>query len=145
MCAPVRAACFCMGWLEWAGKFIARFKLPRQFVFQKAPLPRGGTSKVLKYQLREQFWMAKRNEYRANNLSALWFIVRNHATTANLRQGGRARTRALCRDSEPETHHCKKTGTTAYCVVIDLGTKLRFAIRFDQHGRCSLRSEIILV
>jgi fatty-acyl-CoA synthase len=45
--------------LEWASKYAARFKLPRQFVIQKDPLPKGGTGKVLKYQLREQFWNGK--------------------------------------------------------------------------------------
>lgn len=45
--------------LEWAGKQVARFKLPKQFIFQKEPLPKGGTGKVLKYQLREQFWNGK--------------------------------------------------------------------------------------
>lgn len=45
--------------LEWAGKQVARFKLPKQFVLQKEPLPKGGTGKVLKYQLREQFWNGK--------------------------------------------------------------------------------------
>jgi fatty-acyl-CoA synthase len=45
--------------LEWAGKFVARFKLPKQFVFRKDPLPKGGTGKILKYQLREQFWSGK--------------------------------------------------------------------------------------
>jgi len=45
--------------LEWTGKQIARFKLPRRFVIQKEPLPKGGTGKILKYQLREQFWTGK--------------------------------------------------------------------------------------
>jgi fatty-acyl-CoA synthase len=45
--------------LEWAGKHVARFKLPKQFVIQKDPLPKGGTGKVLKYQLRERFWSGK--------------------------------------------------------------------------------------
>jgi len=42
--------------LEWAGKRVARFKLPRQFVLQKEPLPKGGSGKVLKYELRERLW-----------------------------------------------------------------------------------------
>ena len=45
--------------LEWAAKQVARFKLPKQVVFQKEPLPKGGTGKILKYQLREQFWTGK--------------------------------------------------------------------------------------
>ncbi|WP_353070321.1 long-chain-fatty-acid--CoA ligase [Tunturibacter empetritectus] len=45
--------------LEWAGKQVAKFKLPKQFVLQKEPLPKGGTGKILKYQLREQFWNGK--------------------------------------------------------------------------------------
>jgi fatty-acyl-CoA synthase len=45
--------------LGWAASRLARFKLPRRFVFQTEPLPKGGTGKVLKYQLREQFWQGK--------------------------------------------------------------------------------------
>jgi fatty-acyl-CoA synthase len=45
--------------LEWAGKSVARFKLPKQFVLQTEPLPKGGTGKVLKQQLRERFWSGK--------------------------------------------------------------------------------------
>jgi fatty-acyl-CoA synthase len=45
--------------LQWAGQFVARFKLPKQFILQKDPLPKGGTGKILKYQLREQFWRDK--------------------------------------------------------------------------------------
>lgn len=42
--------------LEWASKQMARFKLPKRLILQKEPLPKGGTGKILKYQLREQLW-----------------------------------------------------------------------------------------
>jgi fatty-acyl-CoA synthase len=45
--------------LEWAARSVARFKLPKQFVLQTDPLPKGGTGKILKHQLREQFWKGK--------------------------------------------------------------------------------------
>jgi fatty-acyl-CoA synthase len=35
---------------------IARFKLPRRFEFLDAPLPKTGTGKILKRELRETFW-----------------------------------------------------------------------------------------
>jgi fatty-acyl-CoA synthase len=38
---------------------LAKFKLPRKYVFQHNPLPKGGTGKVLKRELREQFWQGK--------------------------------------------------------------------------------------
>ena len=34
---------------------LARFKVPRDFVFRDA-LPKGGTGKILKAELREPFW-----------------------------------------------------------------------------------------
>jgi len=45
--------------LEWTGKHVARFKLPKRFILRTEPLPKGGTGKVLKYELREQFWAGK--------------------------------------------------------------------------------------
>jgi len=42
--------------LETARKHLGSFKLPRRFVLQTDPLPKGGTGKVLKNQLRSQFW-----------------------------------------------------------------------------------------
>ena len=36
-------------------KHLARFKVPREFHFRDA-LPKGGTGKVLKTELREPFW-----------------------------------------------------------------------------------------
>jgi fatty-acyl-CoA synthase len=42
--------------LETARKHLGSFKLPRRFVIQTDPLPKGGTGKVLKNQLRSQFW-----------------------------------------------------------------------------------------
>jgi len=42
--------------LETARKTLGKFKLPRQFVIQTDPLPKGGTGKVQKNHLRAQFW-----------------------------------------------------------------------------------------
>jgi fatty-acyl-CoA synthase len=42
--------------LETARKHLGKFKLPRRFVIQTEPLPKGGTGKVLKNQIRAQFW-----------------------------------------------------------------------------------------
>jgi fatty-acyl-CoA synthase len=42
--------------LETASKTLGKFKLPRQFVIQTDPLPKGGTGKIMKNQLRAQFW-----------------------------------------------------------------------------------------
>ncbi len=42
--------------LETARKHLGKFKLPRRFVIQTDPLPKGGTGKILKNQLRSQFW-----------------------------------------------------------------------------------------
>jgi fatty-acyl-CoA synthase len=38
---------------------LARFKVPRSWYFQTDPLPKTGTGKVLKRELREQFWKDK--------------------------------------------------------------------------------------
>jgi fatty-acyl-CoA synthase len=38
---------------------LAKFKLPRKYEFSTLPLPKGGTGKVLKRQLREPFWQGK--------------------------------------------------------------------------------------
>ena len=38
---------------------LAKFKMPRRFEFVPGPLPKGGTGKVLKRELREQFWQGK--------------------------------------------------------------------------------------
>ena len=38
---------------------LAKFKLPRQFEFLDQPLPKGGTGKILKRELRERFWAGK--------------------------------------------------------------------------------------
>jgi fatty-acyl-CoA synthase len=42
--------------LETASKHLGKFKLPRRFVIQTEPLPKGGTGKVLKNQIRARFW-----------------------------------------------------------------------------------------
>ncbi len=38
---------------------LAKFKMPRQYVFVTEPLPKGGTGKILKRELREKFWAGK--------------------------------------------------------------------------------------
>jgi fatty-acyl-CoA synthase len=38
---------------------LAKFKLPRRYEFRTDPLPKGGTGKVLKRELREPFWLGK--------------------------------------------------------------------------------------
>jgi fatty-acyl-CoA synthase len=38
---------------------IARFKMPRRFQFVPEPLPKTGTGKIVKRQLRETFWAGK--------------------------------------------------------------------------------------
>jgi fatty-acyl-CoA synthase len=45
--------------LEFAAQRLAKFKLPRRFEFVAEPLPKGGTGKVLKRELREKFWQGK--------------------------------------------------------------------------------------
>jgi fatty-acyl-CoA synthase len=45
--------------VQFLGARLAKFKTPRQFVFHADPLPKGGTGKVLKKQLREPFWQGK--------------------------------------------------------------------------------------
>lgn len=44
---------------EFGMRRLARFKLPRKYVFMDEPLPKGGTGKVLKRELREQFWAGR--------------------------------------------------------------------------------------
>ncbi len=45
--------------LEFAAQRLAKFKLPRRFEFVTEPLPKGGTGKILKRELREKFWQGK--------------------------------------------------------------------------------------
>ena len=40
---------------------IAKFKLPRMVKFVEGPLPKTGTGKMLKRQLREHFWAGRVN------------------------------------------------------------------------------------
>jgi fatty-acyl-CoA synthase len=44
---------------EFAALRLAKFKLPKNYVFRTEPLPKGGTGKILKRELREQFWQGK--------------------------------------------------------------------------------------
>jgi fatty-acyl-CoA synthase len=44
---------------DFALQRIAKFKLPRKYEFLNEPLPKGGTGKVLKRELREKFWTGK--------------------------------------------------------------------------------------
>jgi acyl-coenzyme A synthetase/AMP-(fatty) acid ligase len=38
---------------------IAKFKMPRTFRFSNEPLPKTGTGKIVKRELRETFWRGK--------------------------------------------------------------------------------------
>lgn len=51
--------------LETARKHLGKFKLPRRFILQTEPLPKGGTGKVLKNQLRSQFWIPSQPQEKA--------------------------------------------------------------------------------
>jgi acyl-CoA synthetase (AMP-forming)/AMP-acid ligase II len=42
--------------LEFLGPRIARFKMPRLIEFTETPLPKTGTGKIVKRELRERFW-----------------------------------------------------------------------------------------
>jgi fatty-acyl-CoA synthase len=44
---------------EFAAQRLAKFKLPKKYIFQIEPLPKGGTGKILKRELREPFWAGK--------------------------------------------------------------------------------------
>ncbi|HYA17086.1 MAG TPA: AMP-dependent synthetase, partial [Bryobacteraceae bacterium] len=44
---------------DYAVTRLAKFKLPRMFEFMDQPLPKGGTGKILKRELREKFWAGK--------------------------------------------------------------------------------------
>jgi fatty-acyl-CoA synthase len=44
---------------EFLQSRIAKFKMPRQFHFTSDPLPKTGTGKILKRELREQFWKGR--------------------------------------------------------------------------------------
>ncbi len=44
---------------EFLMKRLARFKIPRKFEFTDEPLPRTGTGKVLKRELRDRYWLGK--------------------------------------------------------------------------------------
>jgi fatty-acyl-CoA synthase len=44
---------------EFLGARIARFKIPRTFEFLDTPLPKTGTGKIVKRELREMFWVGR--------------------------------------------------------------------------------------
>ena len=44
---------------EFLSPKLAKFKMPRRYEFVEGPLPKGGTGKILKRELREQFWQGK--------------------------------------------------------------------------------------
>jgi len=44
---------------DFAALRLAKFKLPKKYEFLTEPLPKGGTGKILKRDLREQFWQGK--------------------------------------------------------------------------------------
>jgi fatty-acyl-CoA synthase len=43
---------------EFLASRIAKFKMPRVVEFTETPLPKTGTGKIVKRELRERFWMA---------------------------------------------------------------------------------------
>jgi acyl-CoA synthetase (AMP-forming)/AMP-acid ligase II len=45
--------------LAFLEKTMAKFKLPRLVQFESEPLPKTGTGKILKRELREAFWQGK--------------------------------------------------------------------------------------
>jgi fatty-acyl-CoA synthase len=47
------------GLREFLAPRLAKFKMPRQYRFVEGPLPKGGTGKILKRELREPFWQGK--------------------------------------------------------------------------------------
>ena len=47
------------GLLEFLGRRLARFKLPRAIEFSSTPLPKTGTGKIVKRALREAYWQGK--------------------------------------------------------------------------------------
>ncbi|HSY34844.1 MAG TPA: AMP-binding protein, partial [Acidobacteriaceae bacterium] len=51
--------------LETARKHLGKFKLPRRFIIQTDPLPKGGTGKIQKNQLRTQFWTGPQPQEKA--------------------------------------------------------------------------------
>jgi fatty-acyl-CoA synthase len=44
---------------EFIAPRLAKFKMPRRYEFGTDPLPKGGTGKILKKELRERFWQGK--------------------------------------------------------------------------------------
>jgi fatty-acyl-CoA synthase len=48
-----------VGLVEFLEQRLGKFKLPRAFLFRSEPLPKTGTGKILKRELREQFWQGK--------------------------------------------------------------------------------------
>jgi fatty-acyl-CoA synthase len=53
------AECTAKDLMEFSTTHLAKFKLPRMFEFLDQPLPKGGTGKVLKRELRDKFWHGK--------------------------------------------------------------------------------------
>jgi fatty-acyl-CoA synthase len=44
---------------EFLAARIAKFKIPRTFEFSQTPLPKTGTGKIVKRELREMFWAGR--------------------------------------------------------------------------------------
>ncbi len=44
---------------EFLAPRLRKFKMPRKYEFVEGPLPKGGTGKILKRELRDQFWQGK--------------------------------------------------------------------------------------
>jgi acyl-CoA synthetase (AMP-forming)/AMP-acid ligase II len=49
----------CEDLLAFLDGHLAKFKLPRMVEFVEGPLPKTGTGKILKRELRETFWAGK--------------------------------------------------------------------------------------
>jgi fatty-acyl-CoA synthase len=44
---------------DFAAARLAKFKMPQRYEFVAEPLPKGGTGKILKKELRERYWQGK--------------------------------------------------------------------------------------
>ncbi len=44
---------------EFLAPRLAKFKMPRKYEFVEVPPPKGGIGKILKRELRDQFWQGK--------------------------------------------------------------------------------------
>jgi acyl-CoA synthetase (AMP-forming)/AMP-acid ligase II len=47
------------GLIDYLQRRLGKFKIPRAYYFRNEQLPKTGTGKILKRELREQFWAGK--------------------------------------------------------------------------------------